>query len=227
MSSARPEPEGFRWTMRRLALVPVVYFGALALVLWASLRSPQGPGTFNATTLLVLLSPWAIGVVIALVKRADPVRNWLLPLLFSLFLPAALLCYDAHLTLMFSRGENAQVSLMALATNAIFLAWYVKFVAKLSPRTCPECGHRSLIPLASLWKDDPRTLTTRWCASCGDKFWPDRQGIWRPEKRRTWLDEPRPSDEPVPRVAASVPPPHDGLRHDHPTDVVGREEVEP
>ncbi len=216
MSSERAD--GFPWTLRRLALVPGVYFALVAVVLWYSLRSPEGLGSFNAVTIGVLVLPWLLGVAIALLRRADPVRNWVVPALVSLFMPAALMCYDAHLTLMFSRHENARAVLLALATNTIFIGWYVRFLAKLSPRTCPVCAKRGLIPLSRLWSDDPRTLTTRWCVYCHGKFWLDRQGVWRPERRRTWVDE-RPNQEgaAAPLIALRAPHATQPSDRDHPS----------
>src|SRR5690348_15966273 len=80
--------------------------------------------------------------------------------------------------------------MMTAVLNVGFIYWFAKFTAHMSPRTCPGCGNKTLIPLVHLSKKFKRLSNTGWCGSCGSIYWSLGCGDdWKPERRKTWLDE--------------------------------------
>jgi hypothetical protein len=51
-------------------------------------------GLIEAVPLAVLYSPWLLGLLVIVLDRTGPVRNWLGPMLNSLCYPALGLWYD-------------------------------------------------------------------------------------------------------------------------------------
>src|SRR4051794_13543159 len=124
-------PDAFRLTMRRLMLVPVIYFSSLLAFLFSWANSPGAVGSRRLPLLLLLLLPWMIGVLISVARRADPIRNWAVPLLMSLFFPALILSYDVAMYSMLSRVENMRSMALVIICNIAFLVWYSRILARL------------------------------------------------------------------------------------------------
>jgi hypothetical protein len=185
--------DGLRLTMRRLVMVPIVYSVALLAVFipWFSSSGFSGLGLVSVLTLLLL--PWAIGVLGSVLRSANPALIWTARLITFLYFPIIFLCYYKILFVSFFAvgGKAPAASLVGIALNGLFLAWYSRCLARLSPRRCPACSRRTLIPLVRFGMQNKRTANTRWCAHCGGQFWRDRQRVWHKERRTTWLDEDR------------------------------------
>jgi hypothetical protein len=122
------------------------------------------------------------------IGRAGPVKNWAVPWLISFSFLVIILRYSVHLTRMWSSiGSGSSPALLAFFF-VIPTVWYLRFLARMIPVRCPECGQTALIPLMKVGKQDERSANTRWCAGCGAMYWKDRQRVWQQEKRTTWYD---------------------------------------
>lgn len=170
-----------------------------AVVMTATVFVPkQGTGSLNSVPMLQLLSPWLLGLALIVFDRPGPLRNWLAPLLLSLFYPIAALWYDAASIADWARFGHPPQWIFAAALNVICLGGFAIYLRSLYPTRCPECDRRALIPLLRLGKQEKRTNRTRWCACCGVQLWRGDSSEWQRERRQTWLT----SDEtPVDRTA--------------------------
>jgi hypothetical protein len=122
------------------------------------------------------------------VERKGPVKYWAAPLLLSLTAPALAIGHDWFLVDAWQRTGTIPHALLSLVFNILLVGSFSLFFAAMYPDSCPRCGHRSLIPLLRLWGACQRTSQTRWCGSCGAKYWRNREGIWQKERRATWVD---------------------------------------
>lgn len=190
MDQNTEHPYGLRPTRRHGAILALyLALVSIALVPFSALARVTG-GT-NTPFLVALLLPWLLGVLIVMFDRPGPVRNWAGPLLLSLFYPTLALSYDWAIVVQWARFGNPPDLRITLVGNVLLLGGFSWYVASMLPRRCPACGQRSLIPLLRLGSQERRTSKTRWCASCGGKYWKDREGAWQKERRKTWLDTAR------------------------------------
>ena len=136
---------------------------------------------------LLLISPWVLGITVIIFDREGPVRNWLGPVIHCVFYPLALVRYDAIVVQEWmTTGSFPEPGIVAFV-NAALLGTFLLFVHYLWPRRCPDCKHNKLLPLMPLVFREPRSNSTRWCASCGKQFWKNH-GVWESERRMTWWD---------------------------------------
>jgi hypothetical protein len=159
-------------------------------------------GLVQAVPLAALYTPWLAGLLIILLDRRGPVRNWLGPLLISLFYPALGFWYDSLALEAWVREGTRPAWVFLVPVNGVLIFGFAMYLAKMYPKHCPRCQRRSLIALLRLFGQEKRTAKTYWCASCGAKLWKDREGRWQNERRRTWLDTAE-----VPAAAAGSPEP--------------------
>ncbi len=124
------------------------------------------------------------------IDRAGPVKNWSVSFLLYLLYPAFALNHDAVALGDYLVSGKPPAFWTTLLLNATLIPVSILSFVKMVPKPCPGCQKRALIPLMRLFMKDRRTTNTRWCASCGGKFWKDQEGNWRVERRKTWLDEP-------------------------------------
>jgi hypothetical protein len=178
---------GPRSTVRHL-LIGVAYFVILFSVILPVLERMGQTGTRGALLGALLLSPPLLAFLVVLIDRDGPIKNWAVLFLLLLLYPALALYHDVTVTVDYVANGRVPSLWATLLLNATFLPATVLYGVKLMPRQCPGCRRRTLIPLRQLFKTDPRTATTGWCASCGGKYWRDAQGNWNPERRKTWLD---------------------------------------
>jgi hypothetical protein len=180
-------------------LLPTRRHGAILALFLALLSAALIPfsalvrvsGGANTPFLVALLVPWLLGTLIVMFDRPGPVRNWAGPLLISLFYPTLALSYDWAIVAQWVRSGSPPDLRVALVGNVALLGGFSLYAASMLPRRCPACGQRGLIPLLRLWRQERRTSKTRWCASCKGMYWRDRGGVWREERRKTWLDTAR------------------------------------
>lgn len=146
---------------------------------------------------LLLVWPWATGVMLMVLDRKGPVRNWFGSLVCSCFCPLAMVLFNFNGVIAAESARPGWFSLpIVVATvNVLLLVCFASFLVYLSPRRCPGCAKRGLIPLMPLVVRDERSKSTHWCASCDKQFW-KKNGVWRPERRRTWWDKARPERSP-------------------------------
>ena len=190
MDQNTESPSGLLPTRRHGAIL-ALYLALLSAVLIPFSALVRVIGEANTTFLVALLSPWLLGTLIVVFDRPGPVRNWAGPLLLSLFYPTLALSYDWVIVAQWVRSGSPPDLRVPLVGNVLLLGGFSMYAASMLPRRCPACNHRSLIPLLRLWRKERRTAKTRWCASCGGKYWKDRKGVWQEERRRTWLDTAR------------------------------------
>lgn len=138
------------------------------------------PGTF-----LLMISPWIMGMMIMIFDRQGPGRNWLGPVVHSLFYPIALVVYDSVVLERWMRTGSLSTPFIAATVNILLVGCWVFFCHYLWPRRCPTCNRRGLVPLMPLVWQEKRSNSTHWCAACGSQFWKNAR-TWEPERRRTW-----------------------------------------
>lgn len=195
---------GLQTTPRQGAIFGLYSAASIAAAVYAP---RYGAGGINVVPVLQLLSPWLLGVALIVFDRPGPLRNWMAPLLLSLFYPTAALCYDAAALADWARFGHAPPWFVPAALNVTCLGGFAIYLHSMYPKRCPTCDRRALIPLLRLGTREKRTSKTRWCACCGAKLWRDDRGQWQPERRRTWLDsekagEETPADPPASKCAA-------------------------
>jgi hypothetical protein len=166
-------------------LIPWDYLAMIAVLLTAELGT-SGAGITRLVFLIVTVLPWLIGGII-LTAPEGPLKNWAIKLILSLSF-SAILCYAAVILARMAEFVGASPVVCSGPFVALPMAWYLYFVVRMSPRRCPACERRSLIPLLRLASHDKRSANTRWCAGCGGEYWKDRTGTWRKERRVTWHD---------------------------------------
>jgi hypothetical protein len=162
----------------------------------------------HALIISLLVSPPLLALLEALIDREGPVKNWTVGFLLCMFQPALALNHDAVVVAEYLASGKPPVLWATLLLNATLIPASVIYLRKMVPRVCPGCQKRTLIPLMRLLMKDGRTTNTCWCASCGGKYWKDREGHWRVERRKTWLDSPK--ETPAPKVTGAPPPPFAG-----------------
>jgi hypothetical protein len=191
--------------VRLFSRLPWFYFTAvLALV---GLES-QGLGghVLRRLDLPMMFLPWVSGLALLAILRTGPLKNWAVPWLISLSFPMIALKFGADLTRVSLSIAGASSLPVLVFFVALPLAWYLGFLARMSPRRCPGCGKAALIPLMKAAKQEQRSGNTRWCAGCGGKHWRGRRWVWQEERRITWhdrqVDQGRSSDKPEQRLDA-------------------------
>jgi hypothetical protein len=173
--------------VRLFSRLPWVYL--TVLLGWLAAES-QGWGlrVLHRFDLAIMLLPWATGMLLLAIGRAGPVKNWAVPWLISFSFPVVILKYGVQLTRMWLSSGSASTPAVLAFFFVIPALWYLRFLAHMRPVRCRGCGRASSIPLMKIGKQDQRSANTRWCAACGGKYWRDRQGVWKVEKRTTWHD---------------------------------------
>jgi hypothetical protein len=187
--------------------LPWIYCAVLAGTLALELHGSRYLilGKFD---LPLLLLPWAAGILVLAIGRAGPVKNWAVPWLISFSFPVIIVKYGIHLTRMSSSfGSASGPAVFLFFVLVVPVAWYLRCLARMSPRRCPGCGRVSLIPLMEVDKQDERSANTRWCAGCGGKYWKDRRAGWQPERRTTWHDRQADQGKSATTVGPHVPSP--------------------
>ena len=161
-------PHGLHPTLRHLMIL-VVYF-ALVFALAAPLLRA---GEAAQLTLLLPLTPPLLALLVLMFDRPGPVKYWLVGLIASPTLLGFVAWLDFLAVAMGTHGLDRVFPLLVLL-NVLALSSLV-LVFKRLPKRCPECGKRSMLPLAQL----------RWCASCGFRtiLPPARRGRTAPPAR--------------------------------------------
>ena len=155
-------------------------------VLLATHRAVRG---VNVLPLAFLFCMWLFGLLIVLLDRPGPVRNWAGPFLLSLCCPYVAFWYDSEAALYWVLLSRTPAWPQLLTINVLLLGGFAVYFRRMYPKCCPNCSRRSLIPLLRLTRTEKRLARTRWCASCGETHWGDAEGNWHKERRRTWVDE--------------------------------------
>lgn len=178
---------GLRIRDRHL-LILFAYFAVLLGILVPALRIYGAKNAVNGSLVILLASPWLLGLLVLLVERKGPVKYWAAPLFLSLSAPALAISHNWMIVDHWRVTGAVPSTIISLLVNIIFVGSFSLFFARMYPDCCPRCGHRSLIPLIHLWNRSDRTPKTRWCGSCGAKYWRNREGLWQKERRSTWVD---------------------------------------
>jgi hypothetical protein len=178
---------GLRFRLRHLLIV-VTYFAILLGILVPVLWQLRSLGLVNPALVILVVSPWLLGLLVLVVERRGPVKYWAAPLLLSLTSPALAAAHDWVIVDNWRQTGVIPNALVTLTLNAVLIGSFSVFFLSMLPDSCPRCGHRSLIPLLHFWGRARRTPTTRWCGSCGAQYWRARNGVWQKERRATWID---------------------------------------
>lgn len=184
-------PCGARWfrpTLRHQMILVAYAAVLMSIVTWVN-RSPVLGGSVNTPVTALLLSPWILAILVLAFDRHGPLKYWLAPLLLMLFPPLLAICFDVYMVQEFIASGALPRLVPALLINGLFLPALVLFWTQTKPVDCPTCGDRSLIPLIHPWGRSKRTFKTRWCASCGSKFWRGSGKDWLPERRTTYYED--------------------------------------
>jgi hypothetical protein len=171
--------------VRRLSVIPWVYLASV-LVTFTTEFSTSGARFTRLLFLIVLLLPWVMGAII-LTWSDGPLKNWTVRLIVSLSF-ISIICYTVIILARMAQFLGLSPVICSGPFVALPMAGYLLFLLHMSPRRCPACARRSLIPLLQLVSHEKRSANTRWCAGCGGKYWKDRSGTWQQERRTTWHD---------------------------------------
>jgi hypothetical protein len=186
-----------RFTLRH-SLILIAYTAFLFKMLISALEVTGHQGAWNLLIATLLVSPPLLALLVVIIGRAGPMKNWSVSFLIFLFWPAVVLNHDRVALLDYVRYGRYPMFWGTLLLNAVLVAYTLVYVGRMAPRTCPGCQRRTLIPLMRLFKKDRRSSNTYWCASCGGKYRKDQEGNWRGERRETWLDGSK--EPPTPRA---------------------------
>jgi len=126
-------------------------------LLFAMVRPFLRGGSLLVASIVVPLTPPLLAGLILLLDAPGPVKYWLVGLIASPTLLGFVVWLDFLAVAMGPRGLDRVFPLLVLL-NILGIA-SLALVFKRLPRRCPECGRRSMLPLAQL----------RWCATCGFK----------------------------------------------------------
>jgi hypothetical protein len=176
-----------RFTFRHL-LILVAYLVVLFYIVLPALAVAGRHGPRNVLVPVVLITPPLAALLVMIFERAGPLKNWCVLFLNVLFFPAVVLNHDCVALLTYLHRGRPPVLWVTVVLNVAAFAYLLKYSGRILPRRCPGCRRWTLIPLIRLFKQENRSVKTSWCASCGGKFWKDHEGVWRPERRTTWLD---------------------------------------
>jgi hypothetical protein len=190
---------------RRQGRIVLLFLVLLCLIFVRFSAIERRTGLFPAVPVAVLCSPWLAGLLLILLDRPGPVRNWLGPLFVSLFYPALCFYHDWNAVNAWLRRGTPPNWSFSITLNAVLLGGFAVYLARMAPRHCPRCRRRSLIPLQRLTRQEKRSVKTHWCAACGATLWKDREGRWQPERRRTWLDAAEPHPEAMGSLGVETP----------------------
>jgi DNA-directed RNA polymerase subunit RPC12/RpoP len=152
MQSSWLRPNGLRPTLRHLMIL-VVHSALLFSLVAPFLRS----GSLLVASIALPLSPPLLAGLVLLLDAPGPVKYWLVGLIASPTLLGFVAWLDFIAVAMGRHGLDRVFPLLVLL-NVLGLA-SLFLIYKRLPGRCPECGKRSMLPLAQL----------RWCASCGFK----------------------------------------------------------
>ena len=169
----------------------ILLFTALVLALASTLRVPR--------ILLLLLSPWFLGLTVMLFDRPGPVRNWLGSVMHSFMYPVALVTYNSYVVAEWLKMSWTPPWWQVGGINLLLISCFAMSVRYLSPHSCPLCNHRGLVPLMPWLVRESRSKSTLWCAFCGSQFW-KKDGEWISERRQTWWDRARRHQPQPPRT---------------------------
>ncbi len=137
--------------------------------------------------IVLLASPWIVGMIVMVGDKVNPVRHWFGLAVTSLFYPLALVTYNAFVIHEWAALGRLPNPVIVVLINMLLLVCIAFFADYLWPRRCPDCWHRSLLPLIPLFFNEQRSKMTHWCARCGEQFW-KQEGVWKLERRQTWWD---------------------------------------
>jgi len=169
-------------------MILIAYF-ALAFAIVDVAHRHDASGGFEQGILgALLLTPWILGALFAVLDRPGPVRNWTVSSLLMLFSPALAIRHDwIAASQAFRTGSVPNLGVTVLV-NVFFFGSYALYWYAMGPAACPGCGRKALIPLMKMWGQARRMQKTRWCAACGGQYWRRGGGPWLKERRTTWLD---------------------------------------
>ena len=141
----------------------------------------------NSRILVILISPWVLGMMVMIFDRAGPVRNWFGSVVHSVFYPLALITFNWCVVDQWMRYGWLPHPVLVVAVNLLLLACLGFCFRYLRPRRCPSCRRGSMIPLMPWLFRERRSNSTHWCALCGSQYWM-KEGAWEPERRKSWWD---------------------------------------
>ena len=176
MNESHQEPPLFPPTPRQLWILLLT----IPMLVLAS-------GLPNSRILVILISPWVLGMMVMIFDRAGPVRNWFGSVLHSVFYPLALITFNWCVVDQWKRYDWLPHPVLLVSINLLLLACLGFCFRYLRPRRCPSCLHRGMIPLMPWLFREERSNSTHWCALCGSQYW-KKEGAWEPERRKTWWD---------------------------------------
>lgn len=186
MNHAPSHQRGLRFTLRH-QIILVAWLSVLFAVLSHVLKSHDADLGRDVMRVVLLLSPWVLGLLILALDQPGPVRDWQTAAVLYWFYPALVIYHDVSIVRGAIVTGHVPNLLPAVVFNLLILGSSAVFYQRMRPCRCPSCGDRALIPLIRLTGQSRRILQTRWCASCGQLFWRDATGAWRVERRATWM----------------------------------------
>jgi hypothetical protein len=172
----------------RLLLIVVALFDLLMGALVLLIRHLGTIGALPPYLTVLVLSPWLLGILVLTIDRPSPVKYWAAPLLLSLIAPALAVCHDGLIIRSWTLAGGPPDAVVTLLLNIALIIPFCFGIHHMSPRLCPDCGRRAMIPMLRPRGRSRRTALIRWCGSCGARYGRIGAGPWKSERRTTWLD---------------------------------------
>jgi hypothetical protein len=173
----------------RLSLIVVAFFALLMGVLVPLIRHLGPIGALPPDLMILVLSPWLLGILVLTIDRPSPVKFWAAPILLSLIAPALAVGHDGLIIRSWAHAGGPPHAMVTLLLNIALIVPFCFSVHHMSPRPCPDCGQRAMIPMMRPWgQGRGRGMTLiRWCGSCGARYGRIGGGPWTRERRTAWL----------------------------------------
>ena len=172
---------GLRPTTRQLMILSL-FVACISAQVAPYFRESKPPSFQDKAAVAVALSAescFVLPVLIMLLDRRGPAKNWYALVIFWTFMMATL---AIGLWLLLYSGVLPRPWFFTKPLEFIFPALFVAGAARLTfdlmPALCPCCGQRALVPVqpgSSRWMPQ-----TRSCAVCGRRSCKSRRGAWQP-----------------------------------------------
>src|SRR5262249_7502511 len=131
-----------RFTIRHL-LILIAYLAILFKFVIPLLAVVGHLTGWSAVTPILLISPPLVGLLVMIIERPGPLKNWCVSFLNVLFFPALVLNQDVHWLLKYVYHGTAPAFLPMLLLNGIVFPFAFVYCGRLVPNRCPSCQRRT------------------------------------------------------------------------------------
>ncbi len=167
MASSVHYRPGLRPTLRHLMILCLFVALICAFITLGDPWPQPIPFDDRAMIGLAVLSAtsFVLPVLILLLDRPGPARNWYALLIFSTFMIVSMAVATWFLYYSVIRHRPWGLSkCLVYASPLLIVAAFARVIHQFFPAVCPRCGRRSLVPVEAKKRGPLQVL---WCACCG------------------------------------------------------------